>query len=160
MYGLADGSRQLFFTAKRILVDELGLLQMKLEQAVFYGLDNEGNLDGVLLMHVDDFLYAGSERFIKKVEKINQNVKIGNVQSGSVTFCGLSIQKRGDNLEVSSVVFDSIEPFHDIPLGDQKFMPLSSQEERKVRSIDGSLQWAATANRPHLSYHLATALVR
>ncbi len=131
---------------------------MKFEQAVFYGLDREGNLDGISLMHVDDFLYAGSERFIKKVEKIKQIVKIGKVQSGSVTFCGLNIQRNGTNLEVSSKEVDSVEPFQDIPVGEQRFMPLTAQEERRVRSVIGSLQWSATANRPDVSYHLAMAL--
>ncbi len=158
VYGLADASRQWCFTAKRDLIDELGLFQMKLEQAVFDGLDREGNLNGILLMHVDDFLYAGSEGFIKKVEKIKQTVKIGKVQSGSVTFCGLNIQRNGVNLEVSSKEVDSIEPCQHIPVGEQKFMPLTAQEERRVRSVIGSLQWSATANRPDLSYHLAMAL--
>ena len=54
--GLADTSQQWFFTAKRILVDELGLSEKKIEQAVFYSLDRDGQLDGVILMNVSDFL--------------------------------------------------------------------------------------------------------
>ena len=37
---------------------------------------------------------------------------------------------------------------------------LSEEEETKIRSIIGSLQWAATAHRPDLGYHLAVALGR
>ncbi len=48
---------------------------------------------------------------------------------------------------------DSIESFHDILSGEQKFMPLSPQEGGNVRSIIGSLQWSAIANGPDLSYH-------
>ncbi len=153
VYGLADASRQWFFTARRMLGDEIGLIQMKLEQAVFYSIDSSGQLEGILLMHVDDFLYAGSDRFIAKVERIKEIVKIGKVQSGDVTFCGLSMQQKDDSLEVCSKDIENIEPFHDMPKGEQKFMPLFSQEEKKVRSIIGSLQWAANANRPDRSYH-------
>ena len=118
VYGLADASRQWF-------MDEVGLFQMKMEQAVFYGLDSNAQLDGIVLMHVDDFLYAGSERVLQKVEKLKEMVKIGKVQS---------------DLEVFSRAIDDIEQYHQIPIGDQKFMPLTREEERQVRSVIGSLQ--------------------
>ncbi len=91
---------------------------------------------------------------------MKQIVKIGKVQSEDFIFCGLSIQKEERNLKIYSKEIEDIEPFHQIPVGDQKFMPLTTEEEKKVRSIIGSLQWAATANRPDLSNHLATALGR
>ena len=113
VYGLADASRQWFFTAlKRIMVEQLSFSQVKLEHEIFYGLDCENQLEGIVLMHVvDELLYAGTGSFFRKVEKLKELEKIGSVQNGKVTSCGLTNPRRGPNLEGISREMGDIEPF-------------------------------------------------
>ena len=65
VYGLVDASRTWFLSVKT----ELELLkceQSKLDPAVFYW-HQEGHLSGLFLMHVDDFLWAGDNKFQQNV---------------------------------------------------------------------------------------------
>ncbi len=96
VYGLADASRKWFFTAKRILVEEMGLIQVRLEQAMFYSVDTNGKLEGIVVMHVDDFLYGGTQQFISRMEQLKGIVTIGRVQCDDIQFCGLSIHKAAN----------------------------------------------------------------
>ncbi|VDI35391.1 Hypothetical predicted protein [Mytilus galloprovincialis] len=65
VYGLIDASRNWFLSVKRELL-QLECIQSKLDPAIFYWHKNN-NLEGLFLMHVDDFLWAGSEHFKKQV---------------------------------------------------------------------------------------------
>ena len=47
--------------------DELNKFGMQIadnDEALFYHHNKNGNLDGLLILHVDDFLVAGSESFL------------------------------------------------------------------------------------------------
>ena len=62
-YGLVDASRQFYMSVK----DELNKFGMQMadnDEALYYHHNKNGNLDGLLILHVDDFLVAGSESFL------------------------------------------------------------------------------------------------
>ena len=61
VYGLCDAPRQWYFSVKEEL-SRLGCKQSQLDKALFRWYVN-GHLEGVFVMHVDDFLYAGTENF-------------------------------------------------------------------------------------------------
>ena len=154
VYGLSDASRSWYLTARRIL-EETGLFESKIESSLFYSVDDQGHLNGILAMHVDDLLYGGTEQFLLKMEVFKSKVVVGNIQSQSVTFCGLIISARTYGLEVCTKEDDNIVPFEK---GNRYERKLTQREETKVRGIIGSLQWAASSNRPDLSFPLAMAL--
>lgn len=60
-YGLYDASRKWFFAVKAELV-ELGMKPVSGDDAVFT-MHEQGQLTGVCIMHVDDFLVGGTEAF-------------------------------------------------------------------------------------------------
>ena len=62
LYGLDDASLQFYLKCKDIFLN-LGLTQSRMDPAFFYRLDEEGQLDGALETHVDDFLNGGSMIF-------------------------------------------------------------------------------------------------
>ena len=64
-YGLADAGRSWYLRLKNELVSK-GMLQCKYDQAVFTWFE-QGKLSGVLLCHVDDIMFGGSEQFHTKV---------------------------------------------------------------------------------------------
>ncbi len=85
VYGLSDASRSWYLTARRIL-EEIGLFESKIESSLFFSVNDQGHLDGILAMHVDDLLYGGTEQFLSKMEVFKSKVVVGNTQSQSVTF--------------------------------------------------------------------------
>ena len=60
-YGLKDASRKWFESASKCLSD-LGMKQSKSDSCLFYYHEN-GKLEGILLMHVDDLFSCGTANF-------------------------------------------------------------------------------------------------
>ena len=65
LYGLDDASSKFWLQVKEVL-QEIGIKDMEGDEA-FYYLHQDGELQGAVITHVDDFTLAGTEDFIKKV---------------------------------------------------------------------------------------------
>ena len=66
LYGLDDTSRKFWLCVKEVFLCELGLQKIHGDKALYYS-NVEGNLQGVILTHVDDFYIAGTPDFVKGV---------------------------------------------------------------------------------------------
>ena len=66
VYGLADASLYWYNKVKEIMMSTGGKMS-KVDPAVFYWLDEQFRVVGVLACHVDDFLWAGSQNFSSDV---------------------------------------------------------------------------------------------
>ena len=76
MYGLQDASRQWYLSVVNVL-QSLGCFQLKLDPAVF-AFVKEGQLCGLIIIHVDDFLHIGNLFFHEHViEKSREKFLIG-----------------------------------------------------------------------------------
>ena len=72
-YGLCDASWQWYFSVKEELC-KLGCKQSQMDKAMFRWY-NQGHLEGLFIMHVDDFLYSGTENFKKTIiNKIQKKI--------------------------------------------------------------------------------------
>ena len=61
----------------------------------------KGKLEGLICIYVDDFLYAGTENFYKKVIlKLKEKFLIGNTESMAFTYVGLSIKSYADGITI------------------------------------------------------------
>ena len=59
----------------------LGVTKCKYDEAIFYWHQN-GKLQGVLTAHVDDFFWAGSDKFEKNIiNRLTSTFKISSEQS-------------------------------------------------------------------------------
>ena len=65
LYGLDDASQKFWLRVKEILIT-MGLKVMDGDKA-FYYLHKNGQLQGAVLTHVDDFNLAGMDEFVAKV---------------------------------------------------------------------------------------------
>ena len=87
VYGLDDASRNWYFSVKETLL-ELVCLQSKLDKSLFRWYEGE-ILQGIFLMHVDDFLFAGSNNFRKFViNNLMEKYKMGKHQGGDFKYVG------------------------------------------------------------------------
>ena len=76
LYGPNDASRKFWLRVKRIL-NEIGLRKLDGDEAVYYKIDEKGDLEGIVLTHVDDFDLAGKTKFVCKVnEEISQALDV------------------------------------------------------------------------------------
>ena len=77
VYGLNDASRNWFFTVRKELLSS-HCIQSTIDKAIFRWYDNS-KLAGLFVLHVDDFLYAGTKSFITNViDKICLKFQIGS----------------------------------------------------------------------------------
>ena len=100
VYGLNDAARVWYFTVKNVLI-ELGCIQLKVDPAMFYWFQNE-KLSGLFLIHVDDFIWGGTQMFKDSViSKLEKKFEIGK-QAGSVfKYVGVEINQDETSITLS-----------------------------------------------------------
>ena len=65
-YGLYDASRKWFLAVKEQLMN-MGMKTVSGDEAFFYMHNKRGELMGIYILHVDDFLIPGNQEFHQKV---------------------------------------------------------------------------------------------
>ena len=84
-YGLYDASRKWFLTVKEQLT-EFRMKNLSGDDAFFYRIKKDC-LDGICILHVDDFLISGSKEFHKEVaRKLKGRFTFGKVEVESFKF--------------------------------------------------------------------------
>ena len=100
VYGLDDASRNWFLSVKEEFL-KLDCKQSQLDKALFRWYNN-GRLEGVFVMHVDDFLFAGSDAFNRNViDRMVNTYKIGRRQMESFRYVGLNISQCESGIRVN-----------------------------------------------------------
>lgn len=153
VYGLNDAARVWYLTGRNFLL-ELGCIQLKTDPAGFYWY-YEGQLEGVFLMHVDDYLWGGSNNFVNLViSKLCSKFMIGQQSSEVFKYIGLEIKqdKKGITLSQNEYM-KTVQPIQ-ISAGraNQKADPCNEPEIKKFRSLVGQINWLSTQSRPDVSY--------
>ena len=152
-YGLGDASRNWYFSVRDELV-RLGCKQSELDKALFRWYNN-GNLEGIFVMHVDDFLFAGTQTFNKDViDPIVSKYQVGRRQIDSFRYVGLQVSQNESGITVNQDEYGSeLEEITITPKRkSDRSSPLTRQEMQNLRATAGQLNWMATQTRPDLSY--------
>ena len=85
IYGLADASRKFWLRVKGILIN-MGLKVMDGDEA-FYYLHKDGQLEGAVITHVDDFNLAGTDKFVAKVIKeVEAQLTVSKIEKDKFRF--------------------------------------------------------------------------
>ena len=66
LYDLNDAARQFYYSVVEELI-KLGCVQSVLDPALFYKKGKNGNLVGLLVSHIDDFLHAGEDIYLMRM---------------------------------------------------------------------------------------------
>ena len=153
VYGLNDASRHWYFQVKEEL-NRLGCKNSKYDSSLFIYNSDRG-LEGLLIAHVDDFLWAGTERFQQSViMKLKQTFTISTENAASFTYVGIELQKTDEGIYVAQKKY--LEELTEIEIHSdrrkEKESPINEDERKLLRSAIGKLNWLATQTRPDLSY--------
>ena len=151
LYGLDDASRKFWLKVRELFL-ESGLKVLEGDEA-FYYLHEDGQLKGMILTHVDDFIIAGSKNFIGKIiNKVNEILTVSKVEHGSFRFTGVDVKCVGNVIEVSMDDYvNSLESDIKIRKGNRDD-DLTKLELKLYRKMTGKIAWIAENVRPDLSF--------
>ena len=129
VYGLNEAFR---FWYKRVCEEftKIGLTKSDYDDALFYYKPNKKEpCEGIIVIHVDDFLYGGSKQYEKKIEEIHQEFVVGSEFDAPFKYVGLDVN-RDDNAIIAdqSSYIERIEEI-DIKNRNEKSKPLEKHEQ-------------------------------
>ena len=152
VYGLADASRVWYLRVKEVLL-QLGTKLSCYDQALFFYHVNS-KLQGVMLCHVDDFLWAGTQCFVENViTPFKMKFSVGQECETCFRYIGINLSENSDR----GIIFDQVTycgnvvPMN-LDLKADKTSPLNTNERSQLRSLIGQLNWAACQSRPDIAF--------
>ena len=152
VYGLNDASRFWYFRVKEEL-NRLGCSNSKYDASLFiYYTDC---LEGLLVAHVDDFLWAGTDKFYKSViVKLKQTFQISTEETTMFKYLGVHLKRTNNGIYATQQKYT--EGLQELEIQPTRFKekdsPINDDEREMLRSVIGKLSWLATQTRPDLSY--------
>lgn len=153
-YGLVDAGRQWYIKVVKVFIS-LGAKQAKCDRAVFIWKDPvSDNPCGVLVAHVDDFLFGGNNHFHKTIlPKIRSTFQIGLEESNNMKYLGLSISKitQGISLSLESYI-NCLTEIDTSDCGVDRKRILTDKEVSQLRHVIGQVNWVATQARPDVAF--------
>ena len=154
-YGLVDGPIIWFIYAQGLLKD-FGIQFSAVDKTLGVHKTAEGNVDLIIGMQVDDFLYTGSNNAIKEFEEfLQKHFIMGKMSKQKFTFFGVNVIQNSDYSIVLSQE-DDLQNIKTIELSkDRRKQPrddVTDVERKAFQSLVGSLLWVGTHTVPHLKY--------
>ena len=130
LYGLNDSSRKFLLKVKNLFTD-IGLKRLEGDEAVYYMLNKESNLDGIISTCVDDFDIVGTENFVDLITKrVSKKLDVSKVEDEKFRFTGIDIKKVDDGIEIS--MEDYAESLEEIEIREDKSDETLTRDELKV----------------------------
>ena len=156
VYGLVDGPVHWRQTLKKYIIEELHYRQSKLDPTVFL-LNYEGQLEGVIVIEIDDVLAFGYGIHDAALTRLRQKFKPGKFKklqelADGTTFNGRRIRQAADFqllVDMEKYVQERLFPMK-LERG-RRSNPdaeATAEEKQKARAVIGALAWAAKEARP------------
>jgi hypothetical protein len=130
----------------------MGMKKLSGDDAFFY-LSMNGELAGLCILHVDDFLLGGNSYFYSLVKsKLIGKFTFGKIEIEKFKFTGLNVQQTEEGISVDQNEYiQSIKPIKVDKFAD-KHAKLSKDKFAQYRALTGQLSWAAENTRPDLAF--------
>ena len=159
VYGLYDASRSWYLAVKQEL-KTFGMKSVSGDEA-FFSIRKDGELFGMTVLHVDDFLVAGNPDFLVQLgHKLRNRFTFGKIEFNKFKYTGLNIEQTKDGISVDQVDYiQSIKPISAQGLEAEDKVGLNKPQFKEYRRLTGQLAWAVENSRPDLAFdvrHLAT----
>ena len=115
--------------------------------------DENGDLEGIVLMYVDDFSLAGTKDFLNALtEEIKKTLDVLKVGDKKFRFTRIDVNKIDDRIEI--LMNDYAAYLEDIVVRDDALDKKLTQDEMHVfRKYIRKLSWLAANTRPDLLIH-------
>ena len=152
--GIADAGRQWYIRIQKEFTS-LGAKKVGCDRAVFVWNNPDGvGTCGVILAHVDDFLYGGNEYFQTNIiPKIKEIFKISLEEENKFRYLGLYVEQSSHGISISLENYiRGMDEMDTSRLGKDKSRLLNNQEKTELKQVIGQINWAATQSRPDVSF--------
>ena len=187
-FGDVRAPKQWHDTADKVLIHDLGFIHHPLDKCLYLSLreacesddpfcifDHQGRrmiVDGVLGLHVDDFIGSGEmvhgkkelgqevpegEFFLSRLSRLSNRFKFGSWdfgETGTMLFCGAEVTQSLDYSQINISLSSYVQKVKPITLEkSRKTMvndPCDEREQRQLRALVGALAWPAHQCLPQL----------
>ena len=150
VYGLADASLYWYNRVKEIVLTTGGNVS-KVDPAVFYWLDKDCAVSGVLACHVDDFIWGGTHSFSTTViPQLRSAFQIGREEHENFRYVGIDFVTHNGSVQIHQENYiQHLQPIHlDPSRAVEQDSPLYEKERDELRSKIGQILWVARQSRP------------
>ena len=153
VYGLIDSARN-WYTSISSFLQSLGCKMCIYDKALFYYSINN-KLSGLILMHVDDFIFCGSQKFLNEVLRpLKLKYDISKHETDLFKYIGIEIVQ--DNLGIvlnQNQYIHCVEQVHvKSTRQEEPEENLTKEEQTQYLSLLGKISWLAQITRPDLKY--------
>jgi hypothetical protein len=154
VYGLNDAARKWYFAVFDELIN-LSCHRSSTDYGIFMWY-NGSELEGILMSHVDDFLWAGTDAFIKSViTPLSTKFKVGkSCSSDSFKYVGINISQGANGISIDQN--DYICTLSPIDVSRQKQinrnLACNAEETSAFCRLVGKLNWVANQTRPDILF--------
>ena len=153
VYGLCDASRVWYLRVAEEL-KKLCVAVSRYDKSLFLWKQN-GSIEGMMCVHVDDFLWCGSESFKRTViSKLKTIFEISKEKSAVFKYLGIDLIQNETGVIINPTSYaNSVQP---IVLPFEKNLEgstgVSSETKTSFRGLVGQLSWVSITSRPDMSY--------
>ena len=128
-----------------------GLTKLNGDEA-FYMKHQNGQLKGMILLHVDDFMIGGSNEFVDGITDVFcKELTVSTIEDSLFRYCVIDMELKENKIIMS--MEDYVASLEEADLGkSKKCTKLNKFEQRTFRKITGKLMWLAENIRIDLSY--------
>ena len=155
LYGLKDASRKWYLRVVEKL-KELDFQTSKYDSGLFF-LHKDGKLIGIVALHVDDFLHAGSTYFNTVIlPQLMACFKVGKSESKEFMYTGFYLKQDSTGIVIDQhkYVKNVVVPTIDVSQMKNREREMNQEELSLLRQITGIVNWTARATRPDLSFEM------
>ena len=157
VYGLSDAAK-IWYESVKDRIEESGIQKCPHDDAFFYWNLN-GEIKGLVSIHVDDFIFCGDSDFESKLQEyVLETFNVGSKHESEFTYLGWDVSQsvKGD-ITISQHDYIS-KDLSTLPLTDkrksQHNYALSNDEFKAYKSQVGKLQWLSIQTRPDISFEV------
>ena len=117
--------------------------------------DDDDELIGMLVSHVDDFVYCGTTRWHRMImDKLISKFKISSQAQGSFKYTGLNVVQDLDGIQIDQNNY--VKNLQAIKLTTEQIKMrdelLSETDKASLRSLSDQILWTSTQTRPDVAY--------
>ena len=114
IYCTRDASRKWYNRVKTYLLS-IGLVMSKADPALFYYHDNN-NLIGMIAIHVDDFLWSGTNDFETNfISKLQNILMIGKENQSIFQYLGINLMENDSKITIDQISYtENLKPINRI----------------------------------------------
>ena len=155
LYGLKDASRKWYLRVVEKL-KELGFETSKYDSGLFFLIKN-GELIGIVALHVDDFLHCGNQFFNATIlPQLLGTFKVGKSESRQFMYTGFYLEQTANGIRIdqNKYVRNVTIPLIDVKQMKDKERDMNQDELSLLRQITGIVNWTARATRPDTSFEM------